>query len=74
MIQRLYTKYDQFGRVVYTGIKNIIETRTEYQSDVDLKGSNNEERNTTGFDNSTLKIYYSNNAYQTLQLQIKYSL
>lgn len=61
--QWLYTKYDMFGRMVYSGIKNITKTREEYQSDVDLKASNNEVRDITGFDNSTLKIYYTNSAY-----------
>ena len=65
--QWLFTKYDQFGRVVYTGIKNLDKSRTAYQTDVDANGANNESRNDTGFDNSTLKIYYSkSNAYPCL--------
>lgn len=65
--QWLFTKYDPFGRVVYTGLKNVNKSRADYQADVNAKGTNNESRDATGFDNFTQKVYYTNNnAYPTV--------
>src|SRR5690554_6484467 len=40
----LFTKYDKFGRVVYTGTLNSSSTRQSLQDQVNDFGSNNEER------------------------------
>ncbi|ASK32359.1 sugar-binding protein [Chryseobacterium sp. T16E-39] len=64
--QWLFTKYDQFGRSVYTGIYISSQNyesagRKAEQTIVDSKGSNNVERlSTTGFTNSGMDVYYSN--------------
>ena len=67
----LFTKYDKFSRVVYTGIANIGAqfVRIQVQDSVDYfinQGQpSNEERNTTGFTNSGVPIYYGNTVYPT---------
>lgn len=68
--QWLFTKYDKFGRQLYSGLKNNYnKTRADYQSEVDANGSNNEENDATGFDNSDLKIYYSKDkAYPSIDI------
>ncbi|WP_053073336.1 DUF6443 domain-containing protein [Chryseobacterium sp. FH2] len=66
--QWLFTKYDQFGRSVYTGIYISSQNyesagRKVEQTIVDSKGSNNVERlSTIGFTNSGMDVYYSNDA------------
>lgn len=57
--QWLFTKYDQFGRTVYTGISSG-GTRITEQNNAIAKGINNESRHATGFTNSGLTLYYSN--------------
>lgn len=67
----LFTKYDKFSRVVYTGIANIGAqfVRVQVQDSVDYfinQGQPaNENRNTTGFTNSGMAIYYGNTVYPT---------
>jgi hypothetical protein len=64
--QWLFTKYDQFGRVAYTGIYTSVQTygmpgRATEQTNVDSKGSNNVNRTTTiGFTNNGMDVYYDN--------------
>jgi len=66
--QWLFTKYDQFGRVTYTGIYTSVQTygmpgRATEQTNVDSKGSNNVNRTTTvGFTNNGMDVYYDNEA------------
>lgn len=63
-----FTKYDQFGRIVYTGIYTSAENygspgRVAEQGYVDSKGSNNVTRSTAvGFSNSGTSVYYDNAA------------
>ncbi|MBT2620373.1 DUF6443 domain-containing protein [Chryseobacterium sp. ISL-6] len=67
----LFTKYDKFSRILYTGIAAIGAQfiREQVQSNVDNyinQGQPSDEvRNTTGFTNSTMPIYYSNLVYPT---------
>ncbi|MDR6157129.1 RHS repeat-associated protein [Chryseobacterium sp. SLBN-27] len=69
--QWLFTKYDQFGRVAYTGIYTSAENygssgRAVEQGYVNSKGSNNAARLTTvGFSNSSMDVYYDNTAAKT---------
>ncbi|MCX8526483.1 DUF6443 domain-containing protein, partial [Chryseobacterium formosus] len=61
--QWLFTKYDQFGRVAFTGISTGGDRLTE-QTDADLKGSNNMNRNdTSGFTHEGMTVYYTGRAY-----------
>jgi RHS repeat-associated protein len=64
--QWLFTKYDRFGRVAYTGIYTSVQPygmlgRATEQTNVDSKGSNNVSRTTTvGFTNNGMDVYYDN--------------
>jgi len=64
--QWLFTKYDQFGRVAYTGIYTSAQAygvagRAAEQALADAKGSNNVSRaSAAGFTNSGLDVYYDN--------------
>ncbi|QRA41366.1 DUF6443 domain-containing protein [Chryseobacterium cucumeris] len=67
----LFKKYDQFGRVVYTGIytstQNYNSTgRSAEQANVDARGSNNTSRtysnSTVGFTSTGMDVYYYNNS------------
>ncbi|HCR75489.1 MAG TPA: sugar-binding protein, partial [Chryseobacterium sp.] len=55
----LYTKYDQFGRVLLTGLSDG-STRLTEQSNTDAKGSNNENRASDYWTNSGMSVYYTN--------------
>ncbi|OVE62829.1 DUF6443 domain-containing protein [Chryseobacterium mucoviscidosis] len=55
----LYTKYDQFGRVLMTGLSDG-STRLTEQSNTDAKGSNNEKRMSDYWTNSGMPVYYTN--------------
>jgi len=61
----LFTKYDKFGRVVYTGLttgsKSVIESLINSAAD-----NNNEKRNDkAGFVKNGLEVMYMNNAFPT---------
>jgi hypothetical protein len=60
--QWLFTKYDKFGRVAYTGITTDSGTRSSLQTTFNGKGSNNVERTTTNFAQPGLLVYYDNDA------------
>lgn len=65
--QWLFTKYDKFGRVAYTGIKAASLSRADYQSELSRRDSNHESRDAAGF-TSGIKIYYTpGNAFPTLE-------
>ena len=58
--QWLFTKYDMFGRVAYTGIATG-STRTAEQTNADAAQSNYVERKTSiGFTQNGLEVYYGN--------------
>ncbi|MFC7346935.1 DUF6443 domain-containing protein [Chryseobacterium zhengzhouense] len=58
----LFTRYDKFGRVAYTG-KFAGGTRLEEQANANAKGLNNENRNTSSFTLNGQQIFYTNTAY-----------
>ena len=60
--QWLFTKYDKFGRVAYTGITTDSGTRSSLQTTFNGKGSNNVERTTSGFAQPGVLVYYDNDA------------
>uniref|UniRef100_UPI0028A6AB53 RHS repeat domain-containing protein n=1 Tax=Chryseobacterium taichungense TaxID=295069 RepID=UPI0028A6AB53 len=66
--QWLFTKYDQYGRVAYTGIYTSSanydgQGRASEQANVDSRGSNNVTRSAAiGFNNSNMNVYYDNSA------------
>src|SRR5690606_2641909 len=59
----LFTKYDAFGRVAYTGIYNNAGTRTAVQTSADNVSVQYEEREATALNLGGGTVYYSNNAY-----------
>ena len=60
----LFTKYDKFGRVVYTGTLNSSSTRQSLQDQVNDFGSNNEERKeSVQFTKSGMQVYYTTTAF-----------
>lgn len=65
--QWLFTKYDNLGRVLYTGITTGSTTRATEQTLVDAKTNNNEAKSAAvGFTSNGLGVYYTNStAYPT---------
>ena len=59
----LFTKYDKFGRVTYTGLLDSAPGRDAQQSNMVHFGVNNEERSASGFAQNGTTIYYSSSAY-----------
>ncbi|SMC92216.1 DUF6443 domain-containing protein, partial [Moheibacter sediminis] len=60
----LFTKYDKFGRVVYTGIYNGGTSRANVQTAAYAAENNNESRETTvKFTKNTLGVYYTTTAF-----------
>ncbi|CDN75891.1 hypothetical protein E27107_500001 [Elizabethkingia anophelis] len=59
----LFTKYDKFGRVTYTGLLDSAPGRDAQQSNMVNFGVNNEERSASGFAQNGTTIYYSSSAY-----------
>ncbi|WP_157676798.1 DUF6443 domain-containing protein [Chryseobacterium sp. T16E-39] len=57
--QWLFTKYDQFGRVVYTGLINNPGSRLSLQNAVDTNANIYETRSTTAFTLNGMPVYYS---------------
>ena len=65
----LFTKYDQFGRVAYTGFKADASSRSTLQTTINnntINPQNNESRSTTTFANSGLGVYYTNTAFPVI--------
>ena len=63
--QWMFTKYDKFGRISYTGIYSGGTSRTSVQTSANGYGSNNESRNDTGFTKNGISIKYTNTAFPT---------
>ncbi|MDE5439840.1 RHS repeat-associated core domain-containing protein, partial [Elizabethkingia meningoseptica] len=59
----LFTKYDRFGRVVYTGLLDSAPGREAQQNEVRAFGGNNEERSASGFSQNGMSVYYTSGAY-----------
>ncbi|WP_176764916.1 DUF6443 domain-containing protein [Chryseobacterium taihuense] len=64
----IFTKYDQLGRVTYTGTADL-GSRVDAQAALNnLSGTaaaNNESKSSSSFSHSGIQIYYSNSAYPT---------
>ncbi|QQV03069.1 MULTISPECIES: DUF6443 domain-containing protein [Chryseobacterium] len=58
----LFTRYDKFGRVVYTGVFTG-GSRLQEQTNANAKGLNNESRSPSSFSLSGQQIFYTNTAY-----------
>ncbi|MBU8883505.1 RHS repeat-associated core domain-containing protein [Kaistella sp. DKR-2] len=72
--QWLFTKYDQFGRVVYTGLHNDPSDRATLQSSLDSNNSNaknSESRSTARIANSGIALYYTNTAFPIINAATK---
>src|SRR5690606_22244803 len=54
-----FTKYDIYGRVVYTGLYKSSSTRKSIQTLVDGYGANNELRQSSSFSQNGVTVYYS---------------
>ncbi|MFZ4930165.1 DUF6443 domain-containing protein [Chryseobacterium sp. Mn2064] len=64
----IFTKYDQFGRVVYTGFFTNSATRASMQTAVNNMSANpgnNESRTTTPFNLNGTDVFYTKNAFPT---------
>lgn len=60
----LFTKYDAFGRVAYTGMYTSTANRTSLQTTVDTHSVVNETQQTTAITlQDGAQVYYSNNAF-----------
>ena len=68
--QWLLTKYDRYGRVVYTGISNYASGRSALQTIIDANNVLYETRSTTFFTLNGMPVYYSNTASPTSIAQI----
>ncbi|WP_160137162.1 DUF6443 domain-containing protein [Chryseobacterium sp. c4a] len=69
----LFTKYDQFGRVVYTGFFANSATRAAMQTAINnmtANPGNNESRSTTPFTLNGMDVYYTKNAFPTGSMTI----
>ena len=69
----MFTKYDPFGRVVYTGFFPNTGTRTAMQAAVNgmaANPGNNETRSTTSFAANGMDIFYTNTAFPTVNLKV----
>jgi len=54
-----FTKYDAFGRAVYTGLYKSPDTRKQLQDLVDGYGQNNEARSSSTFTQNSVSVYYT---------------
>lgn len=64
----MFTKYDKFGRVVYSGFFANTASRSSMQTalnNMSVNPLNNEERSTTLITQNGLNIYYTKNAFPT---------
>lgn len=62
----LFTKYDKFGRIAYTGIYNGGTNRLTVQNAANgAANNNNESRNDTGFTKNGISVKYTNTAFPT---------
>lgn len=67
--QWMFTKYDQLGRVVYTGLYTSSSSRAVLQLSIDnntTNPQNNESRTATSTTNSGFTLYYTNTAFPVI--------
>ncbi|MHA7056880.1 DUF6443 domain-containing protein [Aquimarina sp. M1] len=68
--QWLFTKYDTFGRVSYTGIYNSLGTRKEKQNEVDSSSYLYERRTQSPQQIDLKSLYYSNRVFPIENLEV----
>ncbi len=69
----MFTKYDRFGRVVYTGFFPSTASRASLQGDVDALSSNpanNEARSSSSFSSDGMDIFYTQNAFPAANIKV----
>ncbi|WP_172276984.1 DUF6443 domain-containing protein [Chryseobacterium sp. LAM-KRS1] len=69
----MFTKYDKYGRVTYTGFYPSTELRSALQNSVNgitVNPANNEERSSSSFTANGIDIYYTQNAFPKINLKI----
>ncbi|WPO84289.1 DUF6443 domain-containing protein [Chryseobacterium sp. JJR-5R] len=69
----MFTKYDKFGRIVYTGFFANAGTRSALQTSINNMAANagdNEERSTTPLTLNGMDVYYTKNAYPTANITV----
>jgi len=69
----LFTKYDQFGRIVYTGFFSNTASRSAMQTainNMNANAGNNETRSTIPFTLNGIDVYYTKNAFPTGSMTI----
>ena len=68
----LFTKYDQFNRVVYTGFTSNADARATIQNAIDISVGTvyHESRSSTIITNSGTNLYYTNNIFPTALTKI----
>ncbi|MBW8362046.1 MAG: RHS repeat-associated core domain-containing protein, partial [Kaistella sp.] len=65
----LFTRYDRFGRTVYTGEFSGGTDRLQQQQNANSKALNNESRSTTPFTNDIV-VFYTNTAYPAAAITV----
>ena len=68
--QWLFTKYDKFGRVAYTGIYSRSTTRSTIESEVSSSSILYETQQPIPISISTTSIYYTKNSYPTTNIDV----
>ncbi|WP_295213125.1 DUF6443 domain-containing protein [uncultured Chryseobacterium sp.] len=69
----MFTKYDQFGRVVYTGFFASTAGRAALQTEINNMTSNSENmeaRSSTPFTLNGMEVYYTKNAFPTTGMTV----
>jgi len=69
----MFTKYDSFGRVVYTGFFSNTASRAAMQTalnSMNANPGNNETRSTTSFALNGMDVYYTKNAFPTGSMKV----
>ncbi|MCL6293889.1 DUF6443 domain-containing protein [Jejuia spongiicola] len=61
----LFTKYDRFGRVAYTGITNNTSSRSALQTTLDATSSTYVTKSSSSISLGGATVYYNNGAYPT---------
>ncbi|MFD0963831.1 DUF6443 domain-containing protein [Pseudofulvibacter geojedonensis] len=66
----LFTKYDAFGRVVYTGYYNSSESRATLQNTLNTRPNNHEEKTVTNSPINNSPCFYTNNIFPNTNIDL----
>ncbi|MGM5630307.1 DUF6443 domain-containing protein [Apibacter raozihei] len=58
--QWTFSKYDAWGRIVYTGFTHSNYNRLQMQAEANRRGNNNETISSSGFSSKGVQVYYAN--------------